>query len=138
MPNWLRGYFNRLWSLTERGTNKTDLIIASNDFYNAYEASVQQQVRYMNKTKAEDGFETIAYKSADVVRDACANFATNAELAYFLNTKYLYLFEHPKARWEREETRTPPDQDVTIVPFIWMGNMMCRGRRDQGLLKDAA
>lgn len=138
VPNWVRGYFNKLWSLTERGTAKTDLIIASNDIYNAYESSVQQQIRYMDTKKAEDGFETLAYKSADVVRDACANFATDAELAYFLNTKGIYLFEHPKARWEKDEMRVPPDQDAVIVPFVWMGNMMVKARRDQGLLKDAS
>lgn len=134
----IRGEFNKLWIDTCFDMEKPDLILCTIDVYNAYEESVQDQFRIMDMKSAETGVETLYYKSAPVTHDVNANFAATDERAFFLNTKHLYLFEHPDARWEKEEARKPVDQDAVVIPFIWMGNMAIKSRRSQGVLIDAA
>lgn len=130
----MRSDFNKLWIQCVYDMEVPDLIIATHDAYNVYEASIQQQMRYMNTKAAESGVETVMYKSAPVWFDANANFAANGQSVKFLNTKHIYLFEHPQARWKKEEKRKPVNADGIVIPFIWMGNMIFKSRRAQGLL----
>ena len=129
-----RSDFNKLYINCVFDMEKPDVVIATHDVYNIYEASVQQQMRYMDAKSAETGAESVVYKNSPVYFDANANFASNGERAYMLNTKHLYLFEHPQARWEKEEARRPYNADAIIIPFLWMGNMIAKSRRTQGLL----
>lgn len=130
----LRADMNKLWINCVFDMETPDLVIMTHDAYNVYEASIQQQMRYMDKKTAETGVETIMYKSAPVWFDATANFAANGQKVYMFNTKHWYLFEHPQARWKKEEMRKPYNADGIIIPFLWMGNLMCKSRRTQGLL----
>lgn len=130
----MRSDFNKLWINCTFDMEQIDLIVATHDAYNVYEASIQQQMRYMDKKIAETGIETVMYKSAPVWFDANANFAATGQRVYMLNTKHLYLYEHPQARWKKEEKRKPVNADGIVIPFIWMGNFMCKSRRTQGVL----
>lgn len=129
---------NRLWLRQVRGADKPDLIVMSHDFYALYELGEQQLQRYTDSDLAKSGFETLKYKSADVVFDDNTNFATTAERAYFLNTDYLYIKQHRDAQWTMDDAKTPVNQDAVVVPLYWMGNMACTNRDLQGILFDAA
>ncbi|KTR05005.1 hypothetical protein NS365_13330 [Aureimonas ureilytica] len=132
------GEMNRLWLPLNRGADKPDVIVMSHDFYSVFEASQQQLQRYTDADQAQAGFTGLKYKTADVIFDDNANFATNAEKAYFLNTDYLYIFQHKDAQWTQDDEKRPINQDAIVIPYYWMGNMACSNRSLQGVLLDAA
>lgn len=134
----LKQEFNGLWLPLNRGADKPDLIVLSHDFYSVYESGEQQLQRYMDADKAEAGFATLKYKSADVMFDDNANFTTTAEKGYFLNTDYLYIAQHKEAQWTQDDEKKPVNQDAVVIPYYWMGNMVCTNRSLQGVLLDAA
>lgn len=133
-----KGDMNNLWLGLNRGSDKPDLIVMSHDFYSLYEVGEQDKQRYADSDLAKAGFTTLKYKSADVIFDDNANFATTGETAYFLNTDYLYLVQHREAQWTPDAEKTPTNQDAVVVPIYWMGNLVCTNRALQGRLIDAA
>lgn len=134
----LRAAMNDLWLSTNRGTDKPDLIIASHDMYSLYESGLQDLQRYQDAKDAAVGFTSLKYKSSNVIFDDNTNFGTTAEKMYFLNTKYLYLMEHPDARWTEDDEKTPINQDAVVVPIYWMGQLVCSNRSLQGVIFDVA
>ena len=129
---------NALFLSTLRGSDSTDLIVMTHDFFTLYELGEQQLQRYADADTAHSGFNHLKYKSAIVVPDDNANFGTTDEKAYFLNTDYLYLVEHSLADWKPEKAKTPVNQDAIVIPLLWMGNMVVTNRARQGILFDAA
>lgn len=132
------GEFNKLWLPLNRGADKPDLIVLSHDFYSVYEASQQQLQRYMDADMAQSGFIGLKYKTADVIFDDNTNFTTTAEKGYFLNTDYLYIDQHREAQWTQDDEKRPINQDAIVIPYYWMGNVVCSNRALQGVLIDAA
>lgn len=134
----LKAAMNAEWLLQTRGADKPDLIVMSHDFYAIYEGGLQDLQRYADAKMASAGFEALRYKSASVIFDDNTNFGTTAEKAYFLNTKYLYLMEHPEARWTEDDEKVPVNQDAVVVPIYWMGAMCTSNRSLQGVVIDAS
>jgi hypothetical protein len=134
----MKGDMNNLWLSLNRGADKPDLIVMSHDFYSLYELGEQQLQRYADADLAQSGFQTLKYKSANVVFDDNSNFATTAEKAYFLNTDYLYVVQHSEAKWTMDDEKRPTNQDAVVVPIYWMGNAVVTNRALQGILFDAA
>jgi hypothetical protein len=136
-------YFNRMWVMNTRGAETPDFILISPDWFNIYEQSQQQLQRYMASENAKAGFMSLKYKSADVFFDqtigpdgVTAIMPNNH--AYFINTKYLRLREHADARWTPLEDKVSVNQDATVVPILWMGNMTCSNRFMQGVMIKSA
>lgn len=134
----MKADMNALWLTTCRGTDKPQLIVMTHDFYALYELGEQQLQRYAQSDLAKAGFNTLKYKSADVIFDDNTNFGTTDEKAYFLNCDYLYLVQHREAKWTTDDEKKPVNQDAVVVPMYWMGNMCCTNRDLQGVLFDAA
>lgn len=136
----IRGEMNNLYMQLTRGGDKPDVIVASQDFYNMYWESLTELQRY---TSADDeataGFMSLKFNGGtNVIFDSNTNFGTTAETMYFLNTKYLYLVEMEGAQWEADKERVSYNQDATLVPLIWEGQLVCSNRALQGKLIDAA
>ena len=129
---------NALWLSLNRGTDKPDTIVMTHDFYALFELGQQQLQRYADSNLAKAGFNTLKYKSADVLFDDNTNFSTTGEKAYFVNTDYLYLVQHREAQWTMDAEKTPVNQDAVVIPMYWMGNLVCSNRSLQGVLFDAA
>lgn len=134
----LKAGMNDLWLQQVRGTDKPNLIVSTHDFYAIYEGGLQDNQRYMDAKLAGAGFENLKYKSAPIIFDDNTNFGTTSEIMYFLNTKYLYLMEHPEARWTEDDEKIPVNQDAVVIPMYWMGNLVTSNRSLQGKLIDAA
>jgi hypothetical protein len=127
-----------MWLTLNRGADKPDLIVLSHDFYTLYETGEQQLQRYMDADMAQSGFVGLKYKTADVIFDDNANFATTGEKGYFLNTDYLYIVQHKEAQWTMDDEKRPTNQDAILVPMYWMGNAVTSNRSLQGVLFDVA
>lgn len=124
------------------GNSGPDLVMASNDIYNALEAAVRDRTRYngyMDSKSAYSNFDTIMLKSnVMVAHDVNVNFSETAEKAYLLDTKEYELVEHPDAKWEFEEGRKPVDVAAVAIPAFWFGQFCLKKRRTSGVLYDLA
>jgi hypothetical protein len=121
---------NQLWIQQLRGADKPDLIMADSNLYRIYEAALQSQQRFMSADQGMGGFNSLKFKSADVVYDD--QCPTNH--MYFLNTDYLYLRVDPDTQYEPVEQRESVNQDAFVIPILWAGNMTTCIRRLQGVL----
>lgn len=122
-----------LWLNQVRGDDKPDLIVSSNDYFTFYEQSQVSIKRYTDSDTASGGFVSLKYKNADVIFDGGSGIP--AAHMYFLNTDYIELVVHRDADLSVQEDMKPYNQDATVIPVLWMGNMVCSNRRLQGVLK---
>lgn len=125
-----------LWLNQVRGDDKPDLIISSNDWFTFYEGSQVAIKRYTDVdggSSADGGIGSLKYKTADVVFDGGSGIP-NAHM-YMLNTDYIGLVVHPDADLSIQEDMKPYNQDATVIPILWMGNMEVTNRRLQAVAK---
>lgn len=134
----IKGEMNALWLSCVRGTDKPDLIVSTNDLYAAYWESLQDLQRFASADKAEAGFDSLKYVSADIVHDLNSNFTATGETMFFLNSEYLELVVHTDANWTQLDEKMSVNQDAEVIPLIWMGNLTCSNRARQGRLLDAS
>ena len=88
--------------------------------------------RYSGAQSADGGFVTLKYKNADVLFDG--NSGIPANHMYFLNTNYLQLVVHQDADMEIMDEMRPVNQDGSVTPILWMGNLTCSNRKQQGVV----
>lgn len=122
-----------LWLNQVRGDDKPDLIVASNDYFTFYEQSQTSIKRYTTDEEVSGGFTSMKYKNADVIFDGGSGIP-NAHM-YFLNTEYIEMVVHSDADLSVQEDMKPYNQDATVIPVLWMGNMVVSNRRLQAVLK---
>lgn len=121
---------NTMWLSCIRGTDKPDFITADSVMYTHFEESLQQYQRFQDASMAEQGFESLKYKTADVFYDdQCP-----ASHMYFVNTDYIYLRPHPKRQFVPLDERNSINQDAMVIPVVWAGNMTCSNRSLQGVI----
>lgn len=131
------GYMNTVYNTVIRGTDKPDLIPADLNYFGFYQDALQSQQRFTNdnaKGGADGGFVELMYASAPVILDDGSGIPTNH--MYFLNTEFLSLDVHEDANFSPREGKDSFNQDATLVPVIFMGNLTCSNRERQGVLKD--
>lgn len=126
----ITGRMNTMWLSLCRGTDKPDLIPCDDDMYTYYEASLQQYQRFSNSETADAGFESLKYKTADVVYDdQCPD-----KHMYFCNTDYLFFRPHSDRQFIALDERDSLNQDAMIIPVVWGGNMTVSNRALQGVV----
>ena len=134
----LKSAMNSQWMAQTRGVDKPSLIVSTHDLFGIYEGGLQDLQRYADAKMATAGFEALKYKSGSVLFDDNTNFGTTSELMYFCNPKYMYLVEHPEAKWTEDDEKTPTNQDSVVVPIYWMGAKCVSNRALQGRIHDLA
>ena len=121
------------WLAVDRGPDdQPDLIVADNNYYQFFEGSQVSLKRYNDASKADAGFVTLKYKSADVLYDG--NSGIPANHMYFVNSQYLQLVTHEAADFTQMDARTPVNQDGEVIPILWMGNLVCTNRSLQAVI----
>ncbi len=124
------GEMNSLWLSCIRGTDKPDLICADTNTYTYYEEALQQYQRFASEEMAAAGFVSLKYKTSDVVYDdQCPT-----SKMYFLNTDYLFLRPHSQRQFVALDQRQSVNQDATVIPVVFAGNMTCSNRSLQGVI----
>lgn len=136
---WLAGYDNtarvmsfatmqairRKASIGNSDMDKPDLYITTEELKDAYEATIQAQVRYSDKNLADSGFDNILFKGAAITSDE----RQTAKYIDGYNTKYLDIIHHAqrnftKPEW-KAEIRTP---ETYTCNTRWMGQLVCTNR----------
>lgn len=122
-----------LWLNLDRGPDdQPDLIIMDNSHYKFFEASQTSLKRYANAENANGGLVSLKYKNADVYFDGNSGIPTNT--TYMLNTNYIDLVVHKDADLEIMPEMRPINQDGDVIPILWMGNLTCSNRNQQGVI----
>lgn len=122
-----------LWLNLDRGPDdQPDLIIMDNNHYKFFEASQTSLKRYTSAENANGGLVSLKYKNADVYFDGNSGIPTNT--TYMLNTNYIDLVVHKDADLEIMPEMRPVNQDGDVIPILWMGNLTCSNRAQQGVI----
>ena len=120
-----------LWLKLDRGPDdQPDLIVMDSVYYAFFEASQTSLKRYNDTSKGDAGFVTLKYKNADVLYDGNSGIPTSH--AYFINTNYMKLVVHQDADLEVMDDMRPVNQDGSVTPIMWMGNLTISNRKLQG------
>jgi hypothetical protein len=130
---------NTAWAKQVRGSDRPDLIIMDNFWWEIYLASLQAQQRFTDPGRAKLGFPSIAYMDADVVLDGGLGGFCPTKTCFLLNTKYIYW------RPARDRNMVPLDpskrystnQDASVAIIAWAGNMTTSNSSLQGRLTSA-
>lgn len=131
----IQGAMNNLWLRLVRGSDHPDFIVADSIYFNYFWQSLQAIQRIGEEKDASSGFQSLKYYgpggSADVIYDdQCP-----ASRMYLLNTDYLFWRPHKGANMTPLTKRESINQDATVVPIIFMGNLTMSNASLQGVIK---
>jgi hypothetical protein len=130
----IQGYMNQLWLNCKRQNDVTDLIIADNNYYEAYWASLQAIQRITKEDDGEAGYQRLKFMGADVVADGGVGAACPANHMYFLNTEYIKYRPSSKRNMVPLENVQSINQDASVKLIVWAGNMTLSNAQLQGVL----
>jgi hypothetical protein len=135
----IQSYMTQLAIKLVRGTDKADLIVADNNYYNLYVNSLQAIQRVTDPEMAGSGFASLKFygggTSADVVLGGGIGAQEPANHMYFLNTDYIFFRPHKDRNFvpiggERQSV----NQDAIVKLIGWAGNLTTSGAQFQGVL----
>ena len=84
--------------------------------------------------KVRDQVTECKYMNADVVFDGGGGAPANH--LYFLNSDFIFYRPHANRNMVPLENKTAVNQDATVVPLIWAGNMTMSNGALQASLND--
>lgn len=130
---------NAMWASLVRGSERPDLILVANGFWQDYLASLQAQQRFSGTETGKLGFPSLKYMDADVVLDGGIGGFATADTAYFINSKYLHYRPHSKRNMVplSPNRRYATNQDAEVQILAWAGNMTSSGVQFQGRINGA-
>jgi hypothetical protein len=133
----VQAYMNRMYFNLVRNNDAPDLIVADNNYYGFYMASLQTIQRITSDKMGQAGFTSLKYMNSDVVLDGGVGGNCPTNHMYFLNTNYLHFRPHR----DRNMTPLDPDrfsvnQDAMVKLIGFAGNMTVSNRELQGVIKD--
>lgn len=125
-----------------RGTDKTDLIIADQNYYQFYLNSLQTIQRLTDPDMAGAGFVSLKYfghgAAADVVLDGGVGGGCPADTMYFLNTDYIHFRPHANRNMVPiGDDRYATNQDAMVKLIGFAGNMTLSNASLQGVLSES-
>jgi hypothetical protein len=130
---------NGLWAQLVRGTDKPDLIVVDNSFWETYLASLQAQQRFHQAEVGDLGFPSLKFMATDIVLDGGIGGNATAGTAYFLNSTYMKYRPHKQRNMVplSPNRRYATNQDAEVQIIAWAGNLTSCGSQFQGRLIDS-
>lgn len=133
-----------LWIACSRGNDVPNLIVLGGGLYDTFWGDLQgiQRVTSSGAGTAIKGFSALEYRGVPVLLDggqATGNaldhgggISTNR--GYFLNTDYIFWSVHSGTNMVPMDERMSVNQDATVVPLLWAGNLTMSNASLQGVL----
>ena len=130
----IQAAWNGLWASQVRGSDRPDLIIADNDVWEIYMASLQALQRFASPEVGNLGFPSIKFMDADVVLDGGIGGNATVGTAYFLNCDYIHYRPHANRNMVplSPNRRYATNQDAEVQILAWAGNLTTSGAQFQG------
>lgn len=130
----IQAAMNDVYIDTTRGSDKVDLIIGNKTYFTYYLESLQANQRFTGEGNdtAGSGFKSLKFwgGAADVIFDT----NIDADRMYFLNTDYIHYRPHSERNFVTLDRKSSVNQDATVVPLYWAGNMTVSNRALQGVI----
>ena len=131
-----------LWMACSRGNDMPDLIVAGATLYDLFWADLQSIQRVTSATTGPKGFSALEYRGVPVVLDGgqATGSATDwgggiaATRMYFLNTEFLFWSVHSETNMVPMDQKVSLNQDATVVPLLWAGNLTMSNAGLQGVI----
>ena len=131
----IQAYMTALAIQLVRGSDKSDLIVADNNYWRLYLESLQAIQRISSTDEATAGFNSLKYMDADVVLDGGVGGGAGANTMYFLNTDFLYFRPASGRNFEPlGDERTSVNQDAMVKLIGFAGNLTLSNGSLQGVL----
>lgn len=125
---------NSLWLACLRGADAPRMIVADGTYFNYYWQSLQAIQRISSEEEAGAGFRSIQFYGPGGSAPVMYDDQCPAEHMYMLNTDYLFWRPHKLANMEPLEKRQSVNQDATVIPIIFMGNLTMSNAARQGVM----
>lgn len=123
---------NQVFINATRGRDKIDMFVAGSTYFTYYLESLQANQRFQSDTTAGAGFSSLKFwgGAADVFYDSsCA-----ATRMYGLNSQYIHFRPHSDFNFVTLDEKASVNQDATVVPVYWKGNMTVSNRSLQAVI----
>jgi hypothetical protein len=153
-PSNIYEYMLTLWTRTQRGPDRIDLILADNTAWSVYNRSLHaiQRITDPSSDVAKAGFMSVKFMDADVVLDGGFQGSTGdsntfgtagagavggapSGTMFFINSDYLYWRPHSQRNMvPLDPDRFSVNQDAMIRLIGWAGNMCASGMVFHGVL----
>lgn len=132
----------RLWTACSRGTDRPDTIVSGATLYDLFWSDMQSIQRVTSSGTGNKGFSELEFRGVPVILDGGQATATaldwggglSATRMYFLNTSYLYWSVHSNTNMVPMDEKMSLNQDATVVPLLWAGNLTMSNAGLQGVL----
>lgn len=129
----IQAAMNRTAIRTQRNRDAIDMFIADEIYFGYFLASLQANQRFTG-----DGMGTVTagfkglkfWTGADVFYDSSAP----ASHMYGLNTDYIFFRSHTDRNFVTLDDKVSVNQDATVVPLYWAGNMTVSNRSLQSVI----
>lgn len=123
---------NTVFINTTRGRDMIDMFIGDSVYFGYYLESLQANQRFMDDTSASAGFRSLKFwgGAADVFFDSSAP----ASHMYGINTNYIHYRPHTDYNFVTLDEKASVNQDATVVPMYWKGNMTVSNRSLQSVI----
>jgi hypothetical protein len=131
-----------LWSACSRGTDRPDTIVAGATLYDLFWSDMQSIQRVTSAGTGNKGFTELEFRGVPVILDG--GQATGSALdwggglsatrMYMLNTSYIYWSVHSATNMVPMDEKMSLNQDATVVPLLWAGNLTMSNAGLQGVL----
>lgn len=130
---------NALWASQVRGSDRPDLLLMDNLFWQIYVASLQAQQRFNSPDVGNLGFPTLKFMDADVCLDGGIGGFVPASTMFSLNCDYIHYRPHADRNMVSlsPNRRYSTNQDAEVQILAWAGNLTSSGARYQGRINGA-
>jgi hypothetical protein len=107
-----------------------DFVVAGTTYFEFFWNSLTTIQRVTSEDTAVAGFDSLKFRKSDVFHDEdCA-----ATRMYMLNTQYLFWRPHRNRNMVPLERKGAINQDATVVPIVWAGNLTMSNAARQGVI----
>lgn len=133
----IQSNMNGMWVECVRGTDRPNLIVADNNYYKFFLASLQTIQRIADDEMATAGFTSLRFIDAPVVLDGGYAGSCPSNHMYFLNTNYIHFRPHRDRNFVPiNGSRSAVNQDAIVKLIGWAGNMTLSCAFLQGVYKE--
>jgi hypothetical protein len=107
-----------------------DFAVAGTSYFEFFWNSLTTIQRITTDDTGVAGFDSLKFRKSDVFHDEDCNTAR----MYMLNTQYLFWRPHRNRNMVPLERKGAINQDATVVPIVWAGNMTMSNAARQGVI----
>ena len=111
-------------------TEAPDFAVAGTTYFEFFWNSLTTIQRITTDDTGTAGFDSLKFRKADVFHDEDCNAAR----MYMLNTQYIFWRPHRNRNMVPLERKGAVNQDATVVPIVWAGNMTMSNAARQGVM----